>query len=576
MGRLLKAALFSIVALLVIGSPAMAYLYRSQVSIQETGGNNYAMLPLYWTQDNAFLASNGFMSATGQDTRVQSFAGQERKRMIADNKTLIAMPVNANTQHNNYFVTGESAESSMPIITGYNGFVTTPDFPFITNNGTIEMSGYFDTNSDNYTLLKDDAFSIYTISNNVIATIHSAIHNSANLLPTGVGTTTTIDSVAGAVTHWEAVAADDSSYVHTTASSIRYDTYQTSDITLPIGSIINSVTIYFKCRCRPYNNSPYASSALRTHSSDYFGSQKVMSDVYTLFHQTYTTNPSTLATWTLDEVNDMEIGVRLFGIVGTSTAECKYVYAVVNYSTPNIITSSLSGISSGLHTLSVSANTTHLILDVDGTSNSTALGGVSIPDTDTDIVWMQGNSMPYADNITVSIDGVTKLLYKPDSMIIGTALPDAVGSNHAVITWGTNPADISITTSGLTPPPATVPGATQPPATDILGEAGAVDWNVDVDMGKLATNPLRPAVKAISDNTQLSERQVWVFGGILIVVVVTVMVGTRVRGHHIITAVASGLATVAMVVMTIFPLYALIYLIICVIGGVISERSQQI
>jgi len=157
-------------------------------------------------------------------------------------------------------------------------------------------------------------------------------------------------------------------------------------------------------------------------------------------------------------------------------------------------------------------------------------------------------------------------------------LSDETGTYDAAITWGANPAGVSVTVGSMTSSgQADVGTVTDDPTTDRLPVAGTTDWNVEPDVsGALLTNPLRPLIVAVSDNTQLTESQTWIWFGIAVVAFATVLVGSRVHGHHGITAFASGAATVALVVMTIFPLQALIYLIICALGGLVSERSSSL
>lgn len=60
-------------------------------------------------------------------------------------------------------------------------------------------------------------------------------------------------------------------------------------------------------------------------------------------------------------------------------------------------------------------------------------------------LFMDGNSMSYADNMTITVQGTQKLLYRPDSIIIGTTLPDESGNgNDGTFSWGTNPADVDV------------------------------------------------------------------------------------------------------------------------------------
>lgn len=70
-----------------------------------------------------------------------------------------------------------------------------------------------------------------------------------------------------------------------------------------------------------------------------------------------------------------------------------------------------------------------------------------VPDTANDYVLMDGDTMPYASEISFDVAGTEVLLYKPNTIVVDTALPDratADDSQDGVITWGSN-SDITIT-----------------------------------------------------------------------------------------------------------------------------------
>lgn len=67
----------------------------------------------------------------------------------------------------------------------------------------------------------------------------------------------------------------------------------------------------------------------------------------------------------------------------------------------------------------------------------------SVPDTANDYLWMQDDSMPYADYLKIAIDNTYQLRYEPNDIIAGTTLPDRAGTaQNGVITWGTNPVGL--------------------------------------------------------------------------------------------------------------------------------------
>jgi len=95
-----------------------------------------------------------------------------------------------------------------------------------------------------------------------------------------------------------------------------------------------------------------------------------------------------------------------------------------------------------------------LVLSIDDTDQRAGTNfagkGLSVPDNDNDWTMLEGNIFPYADYLEITVGGVQKLLYEPDSILVDidgdtATLPDESGNgNHGVITWGANPAGISL------------------------------------------------------------------------------------------------------------------------------------
>jgi len=152
------------------------------------------------------------------------------------------------------------------------------------------------------------------------------------------------------------------------------------------------------------------------------------------------------------------------------------------------------------------------------------------------------------------------------------------GTNDSRITWGVNPTGVGAILSSLVSEDQ--PGLATPvdePARDVMPEIETSDWFVEPDIGgSLATNPVRPFITMISDNTTLTELQTWRWLGIAVVLLVTVTAARLVPKHLAIACFAGGAGTLLMVVMTIWPPWALVLLILFAFGGWVSERAPSI
>ncbi len=166
MKRISKAILLSFVAILIGTLPVLAaVVYRAAYTIVEADGNAYDMLAVLEAADNEWMADNGFIQPDALDTRIETLGGLNKPHMVAENKTLTAVPVPANSQTNLYFTTANSVLSSLDIITGNDGYVTI-DADATLELGSdfeIEQSGYVDTTggADVNLVFKEDAFRTY-------------------------------------------------------------------------------------------------------------------------------------------------------------------------------------------------------------------------------------------------------------------------------------------------------------------------------------------------------------------------------------------------------------------------------
>lgn len=585
--RLLSSFLLAILSLTLMSGVAYAFLYRAPVAITENASTSYGMLPVLWDQNNTWLANNGFMSSTANDTRVQTLGGLNKPWLVADNKTLTAVPVPANSQTNLYFTTGETAASAMDIILGYGGYVTVADHMDIelSDNFTVTFPGWVDTDSgtDKYLLQKPLALSIYVspmVSGNITVSLVSG-NATMNLLPTAAGDYTTL-TPTGAASNWDCVndpvatPDDDTTYVYPGSSPVIYqDSYNIQDPASQPGSVI-SVNVSFRgMRSGTVDN--YVLPYLRLNGVSVNGTaQDVSAGVYTTYSQTIARPGGGL--WSWDDIDDLQVGAWLERNGAGDYARLTQTYASVVYSTSTNV--SAIGVTSGDHNIVVSADSANLSISVGGVLQDTvALAGASVLDNTNDYTFLSGNVMPYADSIVVTKGGNEVLRYQPNDIISGTVLPDRAGTaQNGVITWGSNPAGVGVTLGSMTSSgQASIGDGIDTGTSDLLPPVGGTDWRPAPGVSTtLQANPLRPIVVAISDNTTLSEYQVWVWFGIIAVAFVTVLVGANVRGHHLITGIAASAMIVLLVVWTVFPLLSLVIVVLAIWGGLISERSPSL
>lgn len=759
--RLLRMPVAITVALLLLltfAGTVMAYLYRAQVSISENASVDYDMLAVMWPQNNDFMAGNGFMESTANDTRVQTLGGVNKPRMVTENATLTAIPVEANSQTNLYFVTGESEQETMDIIFGNGGSVNVTDHASIelTDNGTITLTNiYIDTSTSDNLAYKEGALALTRGSGNVTAGILGTVaddtlqfSNDAEA-STGSGTyvklreveitepTQTIrvkfdlkvNSAGGTVAYGRiykngiAIGTEQTSVIATYATKSEDIVFNgvAGDL-VQIYAKQTGGTLAFERNLRVYYDTGYQESvAVAADTSEYdplvdksptflglgldtdsiFPSSTdnlvmnyplwsaylsgttvtgVDANQYTgtvtgttfssitgryfdgandkiefqSGNQTLSKNSDHSVSMWINIPNEVGAGGQLLcfaldsndrgGISYSSTfsdiragltdgatyhsksgsiaAGTGWHHVVWTYDTDTstsllyIDTSSQVGTGDPAITTTVgyqlgermglndndlkgyiaeyqawdktlsSAEVTQLYNDTSWHYSGTPIGdyvysAASVPDNAND--WIFGG-FAYAESISISVDGVQGLYFAPNNIITNDGggngiLPDRSGNgNTGNITWGVNPAGITVLLGSLTSSGQPVVGSTTDDSTnDLLPPAGGTDMNTDPDVtGALLTNPARPVIVAISSTTSLSEKQVWIFYGLAIVLLVTALAAFNVRGHHLITGIACAVAIIAQIVQTIFPLSIIVIAVLAIVLGVISERSPSI
>lgn len=160
----------------------------------------------------------------------------------------------------------------------------------------------------------------------------------------------------------------------------------------------------------------------------------------------------------------------------------------------------------------------------------------------------------------------------------GTLVDRQGGDEDGRITWGANPTGVTVVLSSLvsSAQPSLVVDIDQP-ARDVMPEIETTDWFIEPAItGSLLTNPMRPLVTLVSDNTTITELQSWRWLGIAIVLLVTITGAKLVPKHLAIACFAGATGTMVMVVMTIWPLWTLVLLALFAIGGWVSERSPSL
>lgn len=146
--------------MLLVVTPALA-AYYVYFTVTESTGTDYTELALNYTFDVEGLVDEGYINATGLDTRVTDSGYNVLPHMLAEDKVLWVSDLAGNTSTQFIFFMGQDAMESFPTITGHGGYVTVPDNADLEPGDVYAFGivGYVDTatGSDKNIIRKDDA-----------------------------------------------------------------------------------------------------------------------------------------------------------------------------------------------------------------------------------------------------------------------------------------------------------------------------------------------------------------------------------------------------------------------------------
>jgi prepilin-type N-terminal cleavage/methylation domain-containing protein len=182
--------------------------------------------------------------------------------------------------------------------------------------GVLDMLVFSDESNSIQT-----ALSLTKSSRTIVDTLRHAFRNFTDVTTAGIDTLRPTGSGAqsqnsdvGCSSNWQCVddatPDEDVTYVKATGKGRwKTDSYETSDGS---GSgTIDSVVVHM--RVRKTDSSQKARTLVRISGTKYYGTSiSLTSSSYTNFSTTYANNPDTSAPWTWSDVDNMEIGVRLY------------------------------------------------------------------------------------------------------------------------------------------------------------------------------------------------------------------------------------------------------------------------
>lgn len=155
---------------------------------------------------------------------------------------------------------------------------------------------------------------------------------STTLRPNAIGDVTTLPG-GTAFPHYEQV--DDiihdgyTSIVATAGVGDDYDLYNIENHTFESG-VIDRVDVFSVVRT---GDAPtgYNQIKIKTNGVEYAGTLHTTPETWTLYSDTWTVNPNTGNAWTWNEIDNLQVGIRLTIYYHIANAACTQVYVIVHY-----------------------------------------------------------------------------------------------------------------------------------------------------------------------------------------------------------------------------------------------------
>lgn len=569
---------FGAMCLILSGSIVLS-AYTATVTMTENGTSAYTMVSAKKAADVAGWASNGFISSTGLD--VQLLKGSTAlPLMLADDAYYFADSISSGGTNNYTLSTGNTPVTSMPIILGSGGYVTTADAANLEpgNNFNLEFDGYIDTSAgaDKNLAYKDDSFQFY---------VSGAGSLTAAIIQPGTETETNSSYGSTVIKLYAGFTDIGQTFTFTNTVTIDAINLKLFESGSPTGTF--SYNLY-ATSAGEITGSPIATGSVDVttlpSSDDWMELELddsitltggVMYGVWPKYDGGNSSNYVGLSYYSTS--SNYSGGTRLYSSDGgaswtTHTTDINFSISGTYYNNKTV---TANGVTSGEYKVNVTADGTNFKIYLDDVqAATTALSGASVPNNANSWVFFNSAAVPYLDYYKHTTGGTLRLTYQPDSIILGTDLLDMTNSFDGVITWGTNPAGLSVSmlsfrpddTSSTTTTTGTTPGVGT--GVDPITNTTSVTSGTFLD-------PIVAIFVTASDGALNTETAWWGFY-FMVLMVVIVLVYAKFQ-HLVLAAAGAILVSIAFCVgLNVIPDVMLALMVAFLIGAILIEIRQTV
>ena len=513
LGRTLTVGMCLIIATVTVLSAA----YSATLSLAENGTSAYTQIGVKVPANVSNWVSQNFIDADGLDVQLLKGSTQ-MPLMLTDDALYFADGITEGGTNNYTLTTGNTPGTSMPIVTGYGGYVTVADNASLelANNFELEFSGYINTSTESSFITKGSNFDV-------------SISGATDITATVISTSgTENESQSSSDTFYDTYAAGyiAQTFIFANKVSVSSVSVYVAESTNPAGNF--TAEIYATSAGKP-TGSALASGSISAAGINTAGNEIISFTTPVILNAGVTyavvfsaptaassvlvyvdtssptyangsavTSSNSGSTWTI--LTDWDLRFTLIGDIVVETSV------------------TASGIASGEHTVKITADTTNLKIYIDTVEEDTvALAGATVADNADDFVLFANNVMPYVNYYKHTVSGTLQAEYQPETIIIGTALPDLENSYNGVITWGANPAGLSAALGSFRSAAGTTGPTTGTPQPGIIGGVGGIDNTSSTTTGTFL-DPMIAIFVTASNGSLTTELAWWGLYGIALLI----------------------------------------------------------
>ena len=431
--RIIKYAMPITGAVMMALMPALpvladTYEYTVNISVAETSGTAYSNIQILTGIKGTNLNSVGMMEADGLDTRVKEGTATVNYTMDTVQVPLFIPSLGALQTREYDLYTGYAPDqTNLPILTGENGYVTTLDNAALepASDFVITQSGYYASDRIGAFIYKANAFATY--SNGAGSMKSSVLGADNNNSPTG-------SSDPDAAWTDEAKAYDgNTGTTAVTSANVAPGSYSSYLYLTRAGSDITGLRIW-----------------AATGGATY----KVEIDAYDeTWHNIVPLSVYNNAAWTTFSLptgqfmagNITQTRIRFYNGAGIAA---NFLLYEMTWTCPTLSASAtVAGVAAGLRTIETTGVTAgDLTLTVGALTDTDPIAAV--PNNANNWISM-GGAWGYLSQMTMTIGVTEQLHYHPATMLIGTTVVDETNAYDGTITWGANPAGITVTIGAI-------------------------------------------------------------------------------------------------------------------------------